>query len=81
METFLACVCKIYVIKGMGGRRIRKREQKEGHGGLVASSSFLTSLRSSFVGMLHSNDLSSRPGRRRAESIRSGRLEDDVRCE
>ena len=37
----------------------------------------LTSLRSSHVGMLHSNDLSSRPGRRRAESIRSGRLKDD----
>ena len=35
---------------------------------------FLTSLRSSFVGMLHRSDLSSRPGRRRAESIRSGRL-------
>jgi hypothetical protein len=37
----------------------------------------LTSLRSSLVGMLHSNNLSSRPGRRRAESIRSGRLEED----
>ena len=34
----------------------------------------LTSRRSSFVGMLHNSDLSSRPGRRRAESIRSGRL-------
>lgn len=58
-------------------KRKGKREDQEGEirraGGLL-----LTSLRSSFVGMLHSIDLSSRPGRRRAESIRSGRLGDDV---
>ncbi len=35
----------------------------------------LTSLRSSKSGMSHKSDLSRRPGRSRAESMRSGRLE------
>jgi hypothetical protein len=67
--TFLACACKIYIKKGRGGGTLGIR--KGAYGRRFARAS----LRSSFVGMLHSSDLSSRPGRRRAESIRSGRLE------
>jgi hypothetical protein len=77
MGTFLAWASKIYITKGKNGKerkgRISIRREDAGAGSLI-----LTSLRSSFVGMLHSIDLSSRPGRRRALSMRSGRLGDDV---
>jgi hypothetical protein len=72
MGTFLAWARKIYITRGKRGSG---REDEEGG---LAGGLLLTSLRSSFVGMLHSIDLSSRPGRRSAESIRSGRLGDDV---